>query len=104
MKKKPSPTGSGSIERVHVRYTGRVQGVGFRHTTEALALELGLVGWVKNLRDGRVEMVCEGPRVKVELLLCRIQESSLGPHIRKADLRWEVAVGGLDDFTVEFDH
>lgn len=104
MKKRPSPKSSGPLERAHVYYTGRVQGVGFRHTTEALALELGLVGWVKNLRDGRVEMVCEGPRTSLEQLLLRIQQSSLGPHIRKADLRWEAAAGGLDDFTVEFDH
>lgn len=104
MKKKPAQNRSGPLERAHVYYTGRVQGVGFRHVTERLALELGLVGWIKNLRDGRVEMVCEGPRTRVELLIVRIRESALGPHIRKSDLRWETAAGGLDDFTVEFDH
>ncbi|MCG3176134.1 MAG: Acylphosphatase [Candidatus Omnitrophica bacterium] len=77
--------------------------MGFRHTTEAIALELGLVGWVKNLSDGRVEMVCEGPRERVESLVRRIQDSTLGPHIRKADLQWSPATGEWADFTVEFD-
>ncbi len=47
-------------KRIHVYYSGMVQGVGFRFTAEKLAKGLGLAGWVKNLRDGRVEVLCEG--------------------------------------------
>jgi len=45
----------------HVR--GHVQGVGFRWWTRSRALELGLAGYAKNLADGRVEVVAEGPKV-----------------------------------------
>ncbi len=90
--------------RAHVHYSGRVQGVGFRHTAEGIALEVGLTGWVKNLTDGRVEMVCEGPKEKIDLLLEKIRASTLGPHIKKADCRWEDPSGDFDDFTVEFSY
>ncbi len=88
--------------RVHAWFTGRVQGVGFRYTAEKMALEIGLTGWVKNLPDGRVEMVCEGPREKIELLLERIQESPMGHHIQKTQRSWEAATGEFRDFNIEF--
>ncbi len=62
-----------AIRTVQVRVEGRVQGVGFRAYVEARALELGLVGWVRNRRDGSVEAVLQGPEDIVEemLELCR---------------------------------
>ena len=52
------------IRRV-VHYAGRVQGVGFRYTTEQIALGFEVVGYVRNLPDGRVEMVAQGPPAEV---------------------------------------
>ena len=52
-------------ERAHVRVSGQVQGVFFRDSTRQKAEELDLAGWVKNLPDGRVEAVFEGPSEKV---------------------------------------
>ncbi|MCC8025197.1 MAG: acylphosphatase [Clostridium sp.] len=46
--------------RKHIRFGGRVQGVGFRYTACCLARSLGLTGWVKNLWDGDVEMEVQG--------------------------------------------
>lgn len=88
--------------RAHLVYTGRVQGVGFRYTAERLALELGLTGWVRNLRDGSVELVCEGPKERIESLLERIAASPLGAHIRKTRCTWQTPTGEFDDFRVEF--
>ncbi len=85
----------------HVFYSGRVQGVGFRYTAERLALDLRLVGWVKNLPDGRVELLCEGPKKKIELLLKEIQDS-LGATIRRADCGWEKPTQQFKDFSIEF--
>ena len=45
-----------------VLFSGRVQGVGFRYTTCDVARDFAVTGYVKNLPDGRVEMICEGPR------------------------------------------
>jgi acylphosphatase len=99
MKKK---NGAAEEVRAHVFYSGRVQGVGFRYTAERLALELGLVGWVKNLADGRVEVVCEGPKEAVEIFLQRIAESALAPHIQKRVCDWEKPTHEFKDFSVEF--
>ena len=65
------------IHRAHVYYSGRVQGVGFRYTAEGLALDLKLVGWVKNLPDGRVELVCEGPKEKIEQHGCELADPAI---------------------------
>ena len=46
-------------KRMHILYSGRVQGVGFRFTAETMAVESGIQGWVKNLGDGRVEIMAE---------------------------------------------
>jgi acylphosphatase len=78
-----------------------VQGVGFRYTAERVAQELGLVGWVKNLPDDRVELVCEGPKAKIEELLRRITEA-MGPYIRKCTTSWEKPEHTFTDFSVEF--
>jgi acylphosphatase len=58
---------------VHVRIEGRVQGVGYRLWTERKARELGLVGWVRNRRDGSVEAVFQGPGETVDAMIeaCR---------------------------------
>ncbi|HTL71110.1 MAG TPA: acylphosphatase [Candidatus Eisenbacteria bacterium] len=88
--------------RAHVYYSGRVQGVGFRFTAERFALDLGLTGWVKNLPDGRVEVVCEGPRDRIEAFLEKIKQSPLGRGIQRAACTWQDATSEFTDFTVEF--
>ena len=57
------------MKRVHVLYTGNVQGVGFRWWTRSRALELGLAGYASNQPDGRVLVVAQGPRADCERLL-----------------------------------
>ncbi len=70
--------------RAHVFFSGRVQGVFFRAFTKENADKLGVDGWVRNLSDGRVEAVFEGPKDKVEELiyLCRYRH----PHARVDDV------------------
>ena len=90
------------LSRAHVFYAGRVQGVGFRFTAERLALELGLVGWVKNLPDGRVELVCEGFHRDIETLLKRIQDSPPGGRVAKTACEWETPTDEFHDFSIEY--
>ena len=87
---------------VHVDYAGRVQGVGFRMTAEEAAKDFGVLGWVKNLRDGRVELICEGAKEDIEQLLENIHQSALGPHITKTVCNWEKPGNEFTDFQVEF--
>lgn len=68
----PRPAAERIRATVFVR--GVVQGVGFRWWTRARALELGLTGWARNTRDGRVEVVAEGPRDDIAWLLHLLAE------------------------------
>ena len=64
-------------------FTGKVQGVWFRRTSKNYAREIGLKGWVKNLEDGRVEMLAEGPENQLELLLAQLNSDFDISHIEK---------------------
>ena len=68
-------------ERRRVFYEGRVQGVGFRFTARRLAVGLPVVGFVRNLHDGKVELVVEGEPAAVDAVLAAIR-AELGDKIR----------------------
>ena len=89
------------MKRVHIFYSGRVQGVGFRFVSERSAVEFGVVGWVKNLGDGRVELICEGEEEKLNKLISKI-EKYFSDYIRNADVSWQEAIGEFKDFSVKF--
>jgi acylphosphatase len=61
---------------IHAIVRGEVQGVAFRHTTRSYALKLGLVGTVKNLPDGGVEILAQGTKHRVDTLMDQL----LGPN------------------------
>ena len=75
-------------KRIHVYYSGRVQGVGFRFTAEVAARKLKLNGWVSNLADGTVEVVAEGEEAALKELLAGITEK-MSHYIVNADVSWE---------------
>jgi acylphosphatase len=75
-------------KRATVFYSGRVQGVGFRYTAREIACGFELTGYVRNLDDGRVELVAEGAQGEVQAFLEAVRASQLGSHIRNADVNW----------------
>lgn len=90
------------MKRVHVFYYGRVQGVGFRYTAQYLAMNLGIVGWVKNLANGSVEIVAEGREADIKEFLDQILKGELGRYIKDAELSWGNPTGEFKDFDVRF--
>lgn len=86
-----------SAMRIHVFFSGKVQGVGFRQTTKDYAQQLGLSGWVRNLDDSRVEMVAEGPESDLKTLLSRLK---LKFEIDKTELEHEEPTGKEKGFKV----
>jgi len=71
-------------------FTGRVQGVGFRYITKQLALGFEIVGWVKNLADGTVELQIMGEDDEVDDFIREIiEESELSPLIKEHTI-WEI--------------
>jgi acylphosphatase len=83
----------------HVYVSGRVQGVYYRTTTRETARERGVDGWVKNLEDGRVEAVFEGPEDDVEAMVEWCHTGS--PNARVDDVSVEYGEpSGLDGFEI----
>jgi acylphosphatase len=87
-------------ERAHVRISGQVQGVFFRDSTRQKAVELNLAGWVKNLPDGRVEAVFEGPSERVREILRWCEEGPQHASVENVDTDIEDAGGDLSGFEV----
>jgi len=88
-------------KRIHAYFSGRVQGVGFRFTTEDIAKDLEVFGWVKNLDDGRVEVVAEAEEETLKDLLSRIKQY-FSRYIQEADVEWLPATGEFEDFGIAF--
>jgi acylphosphatase len=89
-------------KRLHVFYSGRVQGVGFRYIARNIASGLGLDGWVRNLMDGRVEVVSEGEEKVLKKFLDNIKSESLGHYITDIDIRWEAPTREFKGFDIRF--
>jgi acylphosphatase len=81
--------------------TGVVQGVGFRYFVVDAAGEGGVTGWVRNRRDGRVEILAEGPRSTLEGLLAQVRRGPLGGRVDRVDETWETPTGEFRGFRLE---
>lgn len=86
--------------RAHLFISGRVQGVLFRQSARAKALELGITGWAHNLLDGRVEIVCEGETERVEQFIDWARKGPVLSKVERADVAFEEYKGEWQDFEV----
>lgn len=79
---------------------GRVQGVNFRHYTRAKARSLGLRGYVRNLPDGRVQVVAQGEERALRALLAWLHRGPSLAAVSHVDVSWQTPESTLDDFEV----
>lgn len=88
------------MQRQTCHFSGRVQGVGFRYTVQNLALQYAVQGFVRNLPDGRVELVMEGPGEDMEHLLDDIRQKMNG-FIHDVAVHESPATGEFKQFYVK---
>lgn len=87
--------------RVHIWVKGRVQGVGFRSHVEYNALQIGVLGWVRNLGNDTVETVAEGTKFQIDEFVQMVKQ---GPRVARVDdarVEYEETTGMLEGFTVK---
>ena len=87
---------SSEFQRVRVTVTGTVQGVGFRYFVQERAQSLGVTGWVRNLRDGRVEAELEGDGDAVRMLVAAMREGPTFSHVESLN---QFPLGGGAEYT-----
>jgi len=88
--------------KVRIFVSGRVQGVFFRANTRDKANELGLKGWVRNLPDGRVEVVAEGERPALKRLIEFCRKGPEGAKVENIEIEWEEPGNEFETFEIRF--
>ena len=86
--------------RAHIWISGRVQGVFYRDNTRKWASSLGLTGWVRNLPDGRVEVLAEGEKDSIERLEGLLKKGPPLSRVEAVQTEWEEYTGEFMDFWI----
>jgi len=87
---------------VLINVSGRVQGVGFRYFARQQATPRGIMGWVRNLPDGSVEIWAESPREVIDDFIVRIRRGPTFGHVDDLDVRWTEPTGSYSGFDIRF--
>lgn len=85
---------------MQVLYSGSVQGVGFRYTVKTVASGFELTGTVRNLPDGRVDLVAEGGREELHAFRQAIREAGLDHFIKQEEVKWSEASNEFRGFEI----
>lgn len=88
--------------RAHIWVSGIVQGVFFRAHTQQVARGLRLTGWVRNLRDGRVEIVAVGTQDTLDKLIEWCHHGPSMSRVDKIDVEWETVTGDFESFEIRY--
>ena len=86
--------------RLHAIVHGRVQGVSFRFFVSECARRLDISGWVRNRYDGTVEVMAEGDRNKLEILIQDLNRGPSASNVTHVDHQWLDATGELKPFKI----
>ena len=95
-----SPGCPAPVHRLQCHFTGRVQGVGFRYTVKNIALCHDVLGYVRNLPDGRVELVMEGPPQEMEQVIDSVNHR-MNQYIKNLERHTLPATGEFDHFHIK---
>ncbi len=85
---------------MHIFYSGNVQGVGFRYTVKSVATGFEVTGTVRNLPDGRVELIAEGAREELESFRQAVKDAGLEHFIRDENVSWGEANNHFRGFEI----
>ena len=91
-----------SQKRVHVFVTGRVQGVFFRQATKVIAIKNNVTGWVRNLDDGRVEILIEGENKSVDSVIEWCNYGPANSRVDNIEVTNEDYSGNFESFEVRY--
>ncbi len=86
--------------RLHAFVEGDVQGVGFRYSAQRHAESIGVTGWVRNLSDGRVEVLAEGERAQLEDMLAWLQHGPSGAYVSSTEHEFSDEPAQFDRFSI----
>lgn len=89
-------------KRVHIFVSGLVQGVNFRYYTREMAKKLGVLGWVKNLRDGRVEVMMEGEEEKVQKMIDWLKKGPPLARVENLEIEFQDFQNEFSDFDIKY--
>jgi acylphosphatase len=90
------------MKRAKITVTGIVQGVYFRHHTKRKADELRLMGTVRNLPDGSVEVVCEGEEGGIGRLIEWCRHGPAEAHVEAVRVEWHDPSGAYSEFAIRY--
>jgi len=88
-------------KQVHIFYSGMVQGVGFRFTTQKIAQDHNVCGWVRNMPDRRVEVLAEAERESINAFIDEL-ETVMGRYIHDKEVHIKSPEGEFKDFQIRF--
>jgi acylphosphatase len=89
-----------AVKRIHMVVEGIVQGVYYRYNTKKKAHEYQLTGWVRNLSDGRVEILCEGKEEDIHYFVEWCKVGPRGAYVEKVHTEWGVYTGEFSGFEI----
>ena len=90
------------LKRIHVFVTGRVQGVFFRQSTRVIAIKNNVNGWVRNLDDGRVEIVAQGKEQDIDNLTNWCKTGPANSRVDEFELKEELIAEEFENFEVRY--
>lgn len=88
------------MKQVHLLISGFVQGVGYREFVKRQARKLGLIGWVRNLSDNRVEVVAQGQEDSLKKLIKICEKGPFLSEVKNISIEWQEAKEIFSDFQI----